>query len=106
MSRSYKKTPYAGDHKGKIKKRIANHRVRQKLKNPDFECQHMAYKNVGMDRWDMCDSYSIYSWKKWWEYELKFYEESKYLNKYSWREPKAPDYKEEYRKWYKWHKMK
>ena len=33
MSRSYKKTPWCGDKKGKSKKRIANRTVRQYLKN-------------------------------------------------------------------------
>jgi len=33
MSRSYKHTPYAGDKKGKEKKRIANKTVRNKLKH-------------------------------------------------------------------------
>ena len=32
MSKSYKKTPGAGDTKGKTSKRIANHKVRQELK--------------------------------------------------------------------------
>lgn len=32
MSRSYKKTPWCGDHKGKSKKRIANHHVRNWFK--------------------------------------------------------------------------
>ena len=37
MSKSYKKTPWCGDHKGKLKKRIANHHVRKWLKeNPKW----------------------------------------------------------------------
>ena len=36
MSRSYKRTLWCGDHKGKSKKRIANHHVRNWFKrNPD-----------------------------------------------------------------------
>ena len=33
MSRSYKKSNYCGDKKDKELKRLANHRVRQRLKN-------------------------------------------------------------------------
>ena len=47
MSRSYKKTPYCGDHKGKSKKRIANHKVRNWLKqNPEVALKGNAYKKI------------------------------------------------------------
>ena len=45
MSRSYKKTPWAGDKKGKIKKRIANQTVRSWLKqHPDVKLSKSDFK--------------------------------------------------------------
>ena len=62
MSRSYKKTPWAGDKKGKIKKRIANHYVRQHLKNhTDLTLGPSDYKKL-YESWDICDFYGIVSW--------------------------------------------
>lgn len=113
MSRSYKKTPYCGDKKGKIKKRLANHIIRQKLKNPEFECQNMSYKNVGFDRWNLCDSYSIYPWERQWDYLQKTYQaavngNTNYYYRYNLKNQKIekPNYKEEYRDWYRHYRMK
>lgn len=99
MSRSYKKTPYAGDTKGKDKKRVANSKVRMTLKNFNQELKHNDYKKV-YETWDICDYGIIYSWKEYWNHALKNYTENPNLYK------KPPNKKEEYRKWYKWYKMK
>ena len=99
MSRSYKKTPYAGDTKGKDKKRVANSKVRMTLKNLNQELKHNDYKKI-YDSWDICDYGEIYSWKEYWSHVLKRYIENPNLYK------KPPNKKEEYRQWYKWYKMK
>jgi hypothetical protein len=108
MSRSYKKTPYCGDHKGKLKKRLANHKLRQRLKNFDEEYQHMSYKNV-TNRWDICDYYDIIDWQEWWELHLKrHYEAVNGIRHYcsSSNDILPPNKKELYRKWYKYYKRK
>ena len=47
MSRSYKKTPWSGDRKGKIKKRIANQTVRSWLKqHPDVKLSKGDFKKI------------------------------------------------------------
>ena len=81
MSRSYKKTPWCGDNKGKVKKRIAN------------------YKKV-YETWDICDYGWVYSWKTYWNKVLKDYIEHPDYYK------NPPNKKEEYRYWYKTYKMK
>ena len=46
MSRSYKKAPYYGDKKGKDKKRIANHAVRNYLKDIDKTLSRGSFKKI------------------------------------------------------------
>lgn len=104
MSRSYKHTPCCNEHKGKIKKRFANHIIRQKLKNPEFECQHMSYKNAGMDRWDICEYHNIETWSEYWEQELRFHQE--FLDNIIGSSSCKPNKKQVYRDWYKRYKMK
>ena len=103
MSRSYKKTPWCGDHKGKIKKRIANQTVRQMLKNYDLIVQKGAYKKLYCS-YDICDYGWICSWEDYWEGEW---------NTHIWishmrpdKEHKEPDKKECYRKWLKYYRNK
>ena len=92
MSRSYKKTPYNGDKKGKIKKRIANHKVRRSL-NRDLSLivPHGKYKHL-YESYDICDYCWIYTWKQYWAFELYC---SSRFNK------PLPDKKEAYRRWRK-----
>ena len=98
MSRSYKKTPYCGDTKGKDKKKIANHKVRMYLKNTEYKLFRNDYKKI-YDSYDICDFYWIISWNEYWNNELKYYKQ--YPNLFN-----KPDYKQTYRKWYKHYKMK
>ena len=98
MSRSYKKTPYCGDKKGKIKKRIANHKVRMLLKNINHNLSKGNYKKV-YESYNICDYYWITSWNEYWNNELECYKQ--YPDLFD-----KPNYKKEYRKWYKYHKMK
>lgn len=101
MSRSYKKTPYCGDRKGKSKKRIANHKVRNWLKqNPDVLLKRNAYKKV-YERWDICDYYTISTWEEYWASTIRIWLKWEQCRGYPY-----PNKKEEYRKWYKWYKMK
>ena len=99
MSRSYKRTPWSGDVKGKDKKRQANSKVRMFLKDPENEIQNSDFKKVS-ESWDICDYGWTTSWEEYWENCLKRYE--KYPSLYK----KPPNEKEEYRRWYKWFKMK
>lgn len=100
MSRSYKKTPYAGDCKGKIAKRFANKAVRNYLKklsndHPD----NGSYKKL-YETWDICDYYWIETWEDYWNETQKRYAEHPEWYK------NPPNEKEEYRKWYRTYKMK
>lgn len=99
MSRSYKKNPWAGDTKGKMKKRKASSKVRMFLKNLENILPNSSYKKV-YDSWEICDYGWICSWEEYWENVLKNYKEYPECFK------KPPNKKEEYRKWYKWYKMK
>lgn len=104
MSRSYKKTPWCGDRKGKDKKRIANHIVRQWLKrNMDQTLAPGDYKKL-YETWDICDYGWTSTWEQYWESEWKSYRWicSMFPN----REHKAPDKKECYRKWLKFYHNK
>ncbi len=99
MSRSYKRTPWAGDTKGKAKKRDANSKVRMFLKNLEHEVQNGAYKRI-YETWDICDYGWMQTWEEYWDFCLKHYAEhpERYRN--------PPNKKEEYRRWYKTYKMK
>ena len=99
MSRSYKKTPWAGDTKGKDKKRDANSKVRMFLKNLENEIQNSDYKKV-YETWDICDYGWIEDWEEYWNFELRRYAEHPEWYK------KPPNKKETYREWYKTYKMK
>lgn len=99
MSRSYKKIPWAGDTKGKIKKRDANSKVRMFLKNLEHEIQNNDYKKV-YETWDICDYGWIEDWEEYWNFELRRYAEHPEWYK------KPPNKKESYREWYKTYRMK
>jgi len=99
MSRSYKKTPWAGDTKGKDKKRDANSKVRMFLKNLEHKIQNNDYKKI-YETWDICDYGWIEDWEEYWNFELRRYAEHPEWYK------KPPNKKEEYKKWYRAYKMK
>ena len=99
MSRSYKKTPWAGDTKGKDKKRIANSKVRMFLKNLEHKVQNNAYKKI-YETWDICDYGWMQNWDDYWKFCLK-----RYIEHPEWYK-KPPNKNEEYRRWYKTYKMK
>ena len=93
MSRSYKKTPWSGDKKGKEKKRIANHKVRQKLKNKKL-----------YETWDICDYGWIITFEEFMESEWKNYRWLK-IN-FPDRVIEEPDEKQSYRIWLKFYHNK
>lgn len=99
MSRSFKKNSWCGDTKGKDKKRIANSKVRMFLKNFENELPNSSYKKI-YETWDICDYGWLVSWEAYWAATLKLYNEHPNYYKH------PPNKKEEYRKWYKWYKMK
>lgn len=99
MSRSYKKHPWAGDNKGKWKKRIANSKVRSYLKNYENTLKFSDFKKVH-ESWDICDYGWLYTWKQYWEHIIRAW------NKWGYKYYSYPNKKEEYRKWYTTYKMK
>ena len=102
MSRSYKKTPWAGDTSFKKKgKQLANAKVRAFLKDLDDELtlNGSKYKQV-FETWDISDFGWIEDWEEYWNFELRRYAEHPEWYK----EP--PNKKESYREWYKTYKMK
>lgn len=97
MSRSYKKTPYCGDNKGRGKKRTAMSKVRSKLKDPNYELpKGSAYKKI-YETWNICDYGWVTSWKEYWNICIRFWHQ--YGGEY-------PDKKKEYRYWLKWYRNK
>lgn len=98
MSRSYKKTPWCGDKKGKWKKRRASKAVRRYLKcRLDDPCRGAQYKKIYCS-WDICDYYFTYSWKE-------YLESIQRINLYL-PTRKIKPLKEEYRYWYRHYKGK
>ena len=103
MSKSYKKTPWCGEHKGKSKKRIANHHVRNWFKrNPDVILPPGAYKKIHCS-WDICDYGWICTWEDYWNDCQKWHQEA--INR-GWGHYANLDKNEEYRKWLKYYKNK
>lgn len=103
MSRSYKKHAYCGDKKDKELKRIANHHVRQYLKNHlDYNPKPADFKRM-FESWEICDYGWLYEWEEYWDHCIKDYiwDCLHYPGKATY-----PDYEKEYRWWYSRYKMK
>ena len=97
MSRSYKKTPYTGDTKGKDKKHLANSKVRARLRDHDYElADGGAFKKI-YEQYEICDYGWIMTWPEYWHAQVDSYE--RYGGDY-------PNKKQEYRKWIKWYRSK
>jgi hypothetical protein len=98
MSRSYKKTPRAGDTKSKYSKRYANRQLRRKKLNTDF--QYSSYKK-SFESYNICDfeevatSFNDY-WnsilRRWYDWEYKY--------------ESFPDKDRAYKEWFKDYKRK
>ena len=104
MSRSYKKSNYCGDKKDKELKRLANHRVRQRLKNNlDYIPKPGAFKRM-FESWEICDYGWLCSWEEYWNHQCEWYycdHAKRWLGNQT-----PPDHEEEYRTWYRYYKMK
>ena len=104
MSRSYKKTPWCGDRKGKDKKRIANHIVRQYLKNHmDLNLKPGDYKKL-YETWDICDYGWTSTWEQYWASEWRSYHWM--CSMFPHRDNKEPNKEECYRRWLKFYHRK
>lgn len=93
MSRSYKKSPWCGDKKGKRKKRAAWKMVREYLKrHPEDVCRGGRYRKV-YESWNICDYGFFWPWNQ---------ERKAVRNKNS----NSCSVAEAYRRWYKYYKAK
>lgn len=103
MSRSYKRTPYCGDNKGKEKKRTANKAVRTYLKRNEEEIiSRKNYKKL-YESWDICDYCWILTWEQYWKNAQEH--RCRMVEVYGFDMPEL-DEKEEYRYWVKTYKNK
>lgn len=92
MSKSYKKSPWCGDKKGKWKKRRASKVVRRYLKRHSEDLfQGVQYKKIYDSRY-ICDYGFLYPWEEHWTYV--------HANK------TKRSKEDEYRQWYQWYKAK
>lgn len=104
MSRSYKKTPWCGDRKGKAKKRIANHKMRRALNgDPDLILPIGGHRKF-TETWDICDYGWLCSWTSWWDRALRDYEWQKMV--FPDRPIELPNKKREYKRWLKYYRSK
>lgn len=104
MSRSYKKTAYCGDQKGKAKKRIANRKLRSALnRNPDLVLPIGGHRKF-TETWDICDYYDLCPWASYWDQVLRSYEWEKMT--FPGRKIEPPNKKKEYRRWLKYYRNK
>ena len=102
MSRSYKKTPYAGDHKGKAKKRIVNHKVRRNLNQDNTLIVPFGKYKKLYQSYNICDFGWVYTWEEYWANEC-----NRYNNwKHRFKNVSKPDKKDADRKWCKWYRNK
>ena len=115
MSRSYKKTPYAGQKKCRFSKKYSNRKIRQAETQRKKIADGGAFKKI-LEPWDICDFYSIETWKEFkyrirkhfndyhnqdvWSYSWKYY-----CRRYK-MDPNTLDWKILRWVWYKMYKSK
>ena len=98
MSRSYKKTPYAGDTKHKEAKRTANRIFRNRLDKLGIDDQIPPSMHKKMSEpWDICDYYDITTLKEHLQHRK---------NRTNYYKGGQFDEKKEIRNWCKWYKWK
>ena len=68
MSRSYKKTPYAGDKKEHYYKNRANRKIRKSKNVQDGKKYKREYCS-----WMICDYYDITGWEDFWNRTKDYY---------------------------------
>ena len=99
MSKSYKKSPWCGDKKGKWKKRRASKVVRRYLsRHLEDLYQGAQYKKIYCSRY-ICDYGFLYPWEEHWTY-VQAENSHAHAN-----EPKRSK-EDEYRQWYQEYKAK
>ena len=99
MSRSYKKTPRCGEEKNKWAKSYANRSFRRTSRDALLS---RGFHKRTFCSYDICDYESVnVTFTKYFDSLVKLWKISGREN----GEP-FPDMKYEYRKWYKWYKMK
>lgn len=114
MSRSYKKTPYAGLKKCKFSKNYSNRKIRKTEEQQKNLGDGGSFKRI-LNPWDICDYKSIETWQNFKQRLQRYF--SNYHNgitKYAWRyycnryniNQDSPDCEKLYRIWYKEYKKK
>ena len=108
MSRSYKKTPYAGDKNDAYMKKQFNRKLRRQSKNIDPEGEsddsylpNNTYKKANQS-WEICDYYDIEPWEDYWGKAVSEWQSRKNRG---YDEP-YPDKEQEYKRWKKIYKQK
>lgn len=105
MSRSFKKTPYAGDRKTPGKK-IANRKVRRLLNRNLDLAKGSSYKKL-YEQWDICDFYSKCTWGEYLA-SYRYNKEDGFYYDVNWNWHISGKYTKEelYEEWYKSFKRK
>lgn len=97
MSRSYKKTPRCGDRKDKFFKKYANRKLRR---DKFHNLKHKSYKK-NFCSYDICDYQTVgETFQEYWNRCVRSWQQWRHLYE------DFPDKEKEYRRWYKWFKMK
>lgn len=104
MSRSYKHTPGCGDRNSKGMKKIANHRLRQKLKDPEVSFPWTTYRK-NFCSWDIKDYYFTYhfSFSSYYQEQVERWKNKKDIGWLSLRDEDTPPTREEV--WKEWLKL-
>ena len=105
MSRSYKKTPYAGDNSNTYMKKQFNRKLRHQSKiDPEDESIYLpnnSYKKANQS-WDIKDYEEILTWDEYWQKCISRWN-SRHNRGY---EEPYPDKEQEYKHWKKYYKQK
>lgn len=97
MSRSYKKTPRCGDRKDQFFKKYANRKLRR---DKFHNLEHKSYKK-NFCSYDICDYQTVgETFQEYWNRCVQSWQQWRHLYE------DFPDREKEYRRWYKWFKMK
>ena len=98
MSRSYKKTPRAGDSKNKVEKKLANHRFRQNKLTRDLN--YGSYKK-NHNSWNICDFEDVgTTFELYWSFVVSHWLRYDYSSK------PYPNKDKVYKEWYLLYKRK
>ena len=97
MSRSYKKTPRAGDKKNKFFKKYSNHRIRHRSVE-DHDLNYGAYKKASCS-WNICDFETVgITFEQYWRSVLRSWH--RFGKGVGMPYPNRDEEYREYRRWY------